>query len=144
MTFVPYSGAAPSVNAILGAHVTATLVDYSAAAPQLAAGNLRALAVTTQARIEPLPDVPAVGETWRDFESEGWFGLVVPAKTPQETVSQLAGWFGAALQRPEVKARLVSQGLFPVGTCGADFAAFLRKRHDEYGRVMREASIKLD
>jgi tripartite-type tricarboxylate transporter receptor subunit TctC len=144
MTFVPYSGAAPSVNAILGAHVTATFVDYSAVAPQLEAGSLRALAVTTQARIDTLPDVPTVGETYQDFESEGWFGLVAPAKTPKETVSQLVGWFSAALQRPEVKARLLSQGLFPVGTCGADFDAFLRKRHDEYGRVMREANIKLD
>ena len=54
------------------------------------------------------------------------------------------GWFTAALQVPEVKAKLVVQGLYPVWTCGADFGAFLRKQYDDYGRAIREANIKVE
>ena len=57
-------------------------------------------------------------------------------------VSQLVGWFTAALQVPEVKAKLAVQGLYPVGKCGADFGAFIRKQYDDYGRAIREANIK--
>ena len=66
--------------------------------------------------------MPTVAESgYTDFEDETWFGAFAPAKTPKETVSQLEGWFTAAMQVPEIKAKLVVQGLYPVGTCGADF-----------------------
>jgi tripartite-type tricarboxylate transporter receptor subunit TctC len=71
-----------------------------------------------------------------------WFGVFAPAKTPKEKVSQLAGWFTAALQAPEFKAKLVPLGLYSVGMCGADFSALLRKQYDDFGRVIREANIK--
>jgi tripartite-type tricarboxylate transporter receptor subunit TctC len=73
-----------------------------------------------------------------------WFGLFAPAKTPKKIVSQLVGWFTAALQIPEVKAKLAIQGLYPVGICGADFGAFIRKQYDDYGRAIREANIKAE
>jgi tripartite-type tricarboxylate transporter receptor subunit TctC len=142
MTFVPYSGSAPAVTALLGAHITAALADYSTVAAHIKSGALRALAVGAPTRIEALPDVPAIAESYADVESEGWLGIVAPAKTPPETVTQLTAWFTAALRAPDVKERLVSQGLFPVATCGADFGAFIRKHHDEYGRIVREAGIK--
>jgi tripartite-type tricarboxylate transporter receptor subunit TctC len=69
-------------------------------------------------------------------------GVLAPAKTPKETVSQLASWFTAAMQVPEVRAKLVVQGLYPAVTCGADFAALLHKEYDEFGRVIRESNIK--
>jgi len=145
MTFVPYPGLAPAVNALLGEHVTSLLVDYVAVAEQMKAGKVRALAVATRARIEPLPDLPTVAESgYRDFESEGWLGVVVPAKTPKETVSRLVSSFTVALQVPEVKSKLVIQGLYPVGVCGADFGAFLREKYDEYGRVLSKAHIKAE
>jgi hypothetical protein len=68
--------------------------------------------------------------------------LVAPARTPKEIVSQLTAWFTAALQVPEIKAKLVAQGLYPIGKCGADFAAFLRKQYDEFGRVIRERTSR--
>jgi tripartite-type tricarboxylate transporter receptor subunit TctC len=70
--------------------------------------------------------------------------VLAAAKTPKETVSQLAGWFTAAMKVPEVGAKLIAQSLYPVGLCGAPFRALLRKQYDEYGRIIREANIKAD
>jgi tripartite-type tricarboxylate transporter receptor subunit TctC len=143
MTFVPYPGGAPAVTALLGEHVTAVFTTYAILADHLKSGKLHALATLSQTRIETLPDVPTFAESgYKEIEADSWTGLVAPAKTPKETVSQLAGWFTAAMQVPEVKAKLVVQGLFPVGTCGADFAALLRNQYEEFGRVIREANIK--
>jgi tripartite-type tricarboxylate transporter receptor subunit TctC len=119
--------------------------EYPATAEQIKAGSLRALAVTTATRSEALPDVPTVAESgYNDYEVDQWLGLFAPAKTPKEAVSQFAGWFTAALRAPEVKAKLLAQGLFPVGICGEDFSAFIHKQYDEYGRIIREANIKAD
>ncbi len=145
MTFVSYPGAGPAVNALLGGHVTSMFGNYTDAAEQLKAGKLHALATAARTRIEPLPEVPTVAESgYQDYEVDVWFGIFAPAKTPKDTLARLAGWFSAAVQAPEVKAKLIAQGLFPVGTCGADFASFLRKQYDDYGRVIREANIKAE
>jgi hypothetical protein len=110
-----------------------------------AAGKLRALATASHTRIGPLPEVPTVAQSgYEDYEADIWYGVVAPAKTPNETVSQLAGWFTAALQAPEIKPKLVVQGLYPVGTCGADFGALIRKQYDLYGHVIRETNIKAE
>jgi tripartite-type tricarboxylate transporter receptor subunit TctC len=129
----------------LGEHVTSALTDYSVVKEQLKAGKLRALATGSRDRIELLPDVPTVAESgYKDYEADIWFGLFAPAMTPKETISQLAGWFTAAMQVPEVKAKLAVQGLYPVGICGMDFGVFLRKQYDGYSRIIREAGIKAE
>jgi tripartite-type tricarboxylate transporter receptor subunit TctC len=81
---------------------------------------------------------------FKDFELDNWFGVVAPAKTPKEIVTQIAGWFVAALQAPEIKAKLATQGLYPAGICGADFAALLRKQNEDFGRAIRESNIKAE
>jgi len=111
MTFVPYSGSAPQITALLGEHVTAVVVPYAVLADHLKSGRLRALATSARMRIETLPEVPTLSESgYKEFEVDLWTGLVAPAKTSRETISQLAGWFTAAMQVPEVKAKLVVQG----------------------------------
>jgi len=145
MTFVPYPGGAPAVSALLGNHVTSVFLPYAGLEDQLKAGRLRAIASATRTRSEPLPDVPTVAESgYKDYEVEFWNGVLAPAKTPKETVSQLAEWFVAAMQVPEVKSKLVAQSLYPVGLCGAPFRALLRKQYEEYGRIVREANITAD
>ena len=99
MTYVPYPGGAATANALLGAHVTAAVLNWSEVGEQVVAGKLRALATMAAQRIEPLPDLPTVSESgYKDFEIDVWFGLAAPAKTPKETVAQLIDWFrdGAA------------------------------------------------
>jgi tripartite-type tricarboxylate transporter receptor subunit TctC len=145
MTFLPYPGVAPAINALLGEHVTSVFATYSTASEQLKAGKLRALATAASARIELLPDVPTVAEAgYKDYELDYWLGILAPVATSKEKVSQLAGWFAAALQSPEFTARLAPLGLFPVGICGVEFAALLRKQYDDFGRVIRDANIKAD
>jgi tripartite-type tricarboxylate transporter receptor subunit TctC len=143
MTFVPYPGNVPAVNALLGGHVTSVFADYTAVAELLRARKLRALAVSSPTRMEQLPDVPTFIESgYKDFDADIWFGVVAPANTPKDTLSQFTGWFTAALQVPEVKAKFAALALLPVGTCGADFGAYLRKQYEEYGRLIRELNIK--
>jgi len=143
VTYVPYAGGAPAINALLGGHVTAVFAEYAPLAEHLKAGTLRALATSSRTRIEPLPGLPTVAESgYRDYEVDLWWGLFAPAKTPKETVAQLAGWFKAAMQIPEVKAKLVAQGFAPVGLCGAEFGALLRRQYDDYAQVIRDANIK--
>jgi tripartite-type tricarboxylate transporter receptor subunit TctC len=145
MTFVPYPGVAPAVNALLGEHVTSSFGNYRDVGEHINDGKLRALASSTRTRIESLPDVPTLAESgYKDIEVDNWFGLFAPAKTPKELISQITGWFTSALRTPEVKAKLVAQGYYPVGLCGPEFATYLRKQYDDYGRAIREANIKAE
>jgi tripartite-type tricarboxylate transporter receptor subunit TctC len=142
LTYVPYAGGAPAINALLGGHVTAVFAEYAPLAAHLKAGTLRALATSARTRIAPLPELPTVAESgYRDYEVDLWWGLFAPAKTSPETLAQLARWFTGALQAPAVKAKLAAQGFSPVGRCGADFGALLRKQYADYGRVIRAAKI---
>ena len=144
LTFVPYPGDAPAVNDLLGGHVGSVLVPYAGVVgEQVKAGTLRVLASASRTRGEPLSDVPTIAEAgYKDYEVDFWNGVLAPANTPKETLSQLAGWFTAALRVPEVKAKLLAQGYDPIGLCGADFGALLRKQYDDFGRVIHEANIK--
>jgi tripartite-type tricarboxylate transporter receptor subunit TctC len=143
MKYVPYPSQVAAVNALLGEHVTSAVITYVAVAEHLKDGKLRALATASRTRIEPLPDVPTVAESgYKDYEAEVRLWLFAPAKTPKEAVSQLAGWFTAAMQAPEVKTKLVARGLYPVGMCGADFGDYFPKQYIEYGRVNRESGIR--
>jgi tripartite-type tricarboxylate transporter receptor subunit TctC len=143
MTYLPFSGAPPVINALLGDHVTSGMATYSTASEQLDAGKLRSLATLSRTRIEPLPEVPTFAEYgYKQVELDYWVGMLAPAKTPKVWISQLADWFTAALRSPALRAKLVPLGLYTVGTCGSDFAALLRKQYDDFGRVIREANIK--
>jgi len=145
MAYVPYAGSVPAVTALLGEHVTSVFADHSALAEQISAGKVRVLATASRERIKALPDVPTFGESgYNDIEADIWQGVVAPAKTPKETIVRLAGWFTAALQVPEVRAKIAAQGSIPVGICGADFGAHMRKEYDVYGRIIHEANIKTE
>src|SRR5262249_5960970 len=145
MTYVPFGGGAPAMNALLGGHVTAVFGNYSEAVEHIKAGKLRVLASASRARIEPLPDVPTVAEMgFKDYEVEVWFGLLAPAKTAKDATTQLASWFTAAMQVPDVKPKLINLGLYPVGMCNADFGAHIHKQLEECGRTPPDANSKAE
>jgi len=145
MIFVPYTGGAPVVNALLGQQVTAGLVNYSEAVSQIKAGKLRALATTSNKRITPLPDVATVAESgYPGYESEVWLGLLAPAKTPEKNIAQLIAWFTAALKTPAVEAKLLPLGLYAADACGKEFSAFIKQKSEEYARIIHDANIKVE
>ena len=141
LTFVPYPGVAPAVDALLGQYVTAVVSSYSSVSEQIKAGELRALATPTKTRIEALPEVPTVAEAGYNVNSDVWFGLFAPAGTPKETTSRLADWFAAAVKSPDLRKRFGDVGLYPAGTCGAEFTDMVREEYGDFGRVIRDANI---
>jgi tripartite-type tricarboxylate transporter receptor subunit TctC len=142
LTYVPYSGGAPAINALLGGHVTSVFAEYAPLAEHLKAGTLRALATSAKTRIGPLPELPTIAESgYAGYEVDLWWGLFAPAKTPNGTIAQLAKWFSEALQSDDIRKKLVAQGFSPVAMCGTNFAALLRKQYDDYGGIIREANI---
>ena len=145
LTYVPYAGGAPAVNAILGGHVTAVLANYNEVKTQLSSGKLRPLAAASRARIAPLPDVPTMIESgYKDVEATAWFGMMAPPKTPPETAGQLIALFKSALAAPEAQSKLTAQGLYPAAACGAEFSAHIKQQYESYARVIKDANIKAE
>src|SRR5262249_53973896 len=145
MTFVPFGGTSPTVNALLGGHVESALGDYALFAEHFTAGKLRALATGLRTRIDTLPEIPTVAESgFNDYQVDIWYGLVAPAKTPKGKIAQLIEWLTSATHDPEIRSKLVAVGLYPVGVCGDEFGAHIRKQYEEYGDVIRAANIKAE
>lgn len=143
LTFVPYPGSAPAVTAVLGSHVSAAIAGYSVASEAIKSGHLRALAVAADSRMIPLPEVPTFAESgFPTVRLDNWFGAIIPARTPADTTNQLIGWLRKAIGTPEVKQKLEAQGLYPVLTCGPDFADLIRRRYEEYGEAIKQAGLK--
>jgi tripartite-type tricarboxylate transporter receptor subunit TctC len=143
LAYIPFQGGAPAVTALLGQHVDSIYSNLPTAAEQITSGKLRALAVGSRVRTEPMPELPTIAESgYPDYEEDVWFGLVAPAGTPRALVAEYATWFAEAIQTPDIKAKLAVQGLYPAAHCVADFAAYLRKEHEKYGRIIRAAGIK--
>jgi len=145
MTYVPYPGGAGTANALLGAHVTSAVLNWSEVGEHVIAGKARALATMAPQRIESLPDLPTVSESgYPNFETDVWFGVTAPAKTPKETVAQLIDWFREAVLAPPVKTKLIAQALYPNPKCGADFEAHMRLQSEQFTRLIRELNIKTE
>ena len=125
------------LNAIAG-------VNLATAAPNIKAGKLKALAVTTAQRSSALPDIPAMSETLQGFEIDTWWGLVAPAGTPREVVERLNKAFAAALQAPETRARFGALLAEPVATTPEQFAAFMKKELNRYESVVKASGAKVD
>jgi tripartite-type tricarboxylate transporter receptor subunit TctC len=142
-TFVPFGGTPPALNAVLGEHITIGFVDYPAAAGHIQAGKLRAIAVGARTRIPELPDVPTIAESgFKDYEIDVWYAVFAPARTPDDVLSRVSGWFRDASLSPTIRARLTGQAFHPLGQCGAEFAAYLKSEDDKFGRAVRNANIK--
>jgi len=145
ITYVPYAGGAPAINALLGNHVTAVFAEYAPLAGHIKSGTLRALATTSAQRVPAQPALPTIAESgYPGYEVDLWWGAFAPAGTSEDAREQLAEWFKAALLAPDVKAKLSAQGFSVAAKCGTEFAAILRKQYDDYGRIVRDAKIKAE
>ena len=145
LVHVPYKGAAPAMNDLIGGHVDSMIIDMSVAMPQVRAGRAKALAIGSAKRFESLPDVPTISESGvPGYEIAGLMGFVVPAGTPREAIDKLNAAANAALETPEVRKRLTGLALIPLGGPPEKLDARLRGDVEKYGRVVRAAKMKVE
>ncbi|MBI4194144.1 MAG: tripartite tricarboxylate transporter substrate binding protein [Betaproteobacteria bacterium] len=142
---VPYKGGGPALAEVLAGQVQALFSIALAATPQIKAGRLRALAITSAERSPVAPDLPTVAESgFPAFEVIGWFGWLAPAKTPQDIIARLNQEIVRVLKRPEVRDRLLGMSTVPVGNTPRQFGAFIRSERDKWARVVREAGVRME
>jgi len=142
---VPYKGAAPAMNDLIGGHVDSIIIDMSVAMPQVEAGRVKALAIGSAHRFETLPDVPTISEAGvPGYEIAGLMGFVVPHGTPRDAVAKLNAAANETLQNPEVRKRLIGLALIPLGGPPERLTERLRSDIDKYGRVVRAAHMQVD
>lgn len=145
MMHVPFQGSGPEMSALLGGQVSAALVDAAAAYPHIGSDKLNILAVTGAQRHPRLPNVPTMGEAgYKGFEANGWFGLFVPAGTPQPIVDRLGAEAAAIIRMPEIRNRLLDMGLIPVGSTPAEFKAVMETDSAHWKRVIAAARISIN
>jgi tripartite-type tricarboxylate transporter receptor subunit TctC len=142
-THVPYRGAAPLLNDLLGNQVTASFLDFTTAGPQLEAGKIRPLAVGGEKRKPKLPNVQTMAELgYPGFEAEGWLGVFVPAGTPKPIVDKLSAELGRIINSPEGTAGLQAVNLVPVGDSAESFGNTLKRDFERWANVAKTAGVK--
>ena len=143
---VPYKGAAPAVADLLGNQIPMGIVGMPPIVPHYRSGKLKVLAVTSPKRSSAMPDVPAMAELpgFADYRFTNWMGVYVPAGTPQPVVEQLAADIGSVVREPDTRKRLQEQGVEPVGSTPAEFAAFLQSERERYERIARQRNIRIE
>ena len=145
MTHIPYKGGAPLATDLMGAQVPAGFIDLTSARAHIASGRMKFLAISGTRRYAALPDVPTFAEQGiKDFEPAGWFGMLLPANAPREVTAKLGAEVARILKLPDVQARINDIGLQMVETSPDLFAAAMRHDFAVWGRVVREAQIRID
>jgi tripartite-type tricarboxylate transporter receptor subunit TctC len=141
---IPYNGGNPAQLALLSGQVDFNFDNLATAAPNIRAGKLKALAVTTLQRSPSLPEVPTVAQTLKGFSIDTWWGLVAPANTPREAILRLNHAFVAALQSPDTKSRFAALLAEPVSTTPEEFGNFMRAELAKYEKVVKASGAKVD
>jgi tripartite-type tricarboxylate transporter receptor subunit TctC len=141
---IPYKGGLPAINDLLGGQIPMSFNNGPESVGQLAAGTVRALAVTTASRAPFLPDVPSMAETVPGYDTEVWWGLLGPAGMPPELVAKLSHDFVAALNTESVKERLAKLGASPIGSSPQQFDAKIHADYDKWGPIIKAAGMKAE
>ena len=142
---VPYRGAAPALQDMMGGQVPFMFVDTASGYQHVVSGKLRAIGVASPQRVKTMSEIATLAEQGLSgFEAYAWQGLVVPAGTPAETVAALNRSLVAALESTSVKARLQALGVEPTPGTPAQMASYARAERERWGRVIRDSGIKLD
>jgi tripartite-type tricarboxylate transporter receptor subunit TctC len=139
---VTYQGESPALPDLLSGQMQIMFGVVPASLGYIKSGRLRALAVTTAARQEVLPDVPAMSEFLPGFEAVGWYGIAAPKSTPADVVDLLNKDINDALRDPEIKKRLTELGVGPGGGSAGDFAAFIAAETEKWAKVVSFAGTK--
>lgn len=144
MIHVPYKGMQQAVPDLMSGRVTTMMAGLPIVGPNVRAGKLRIIAVTSLARSQFMPEAPAISETLPGFDIIAWFGLFAPSKTPTETVVRINGEIRKYMATAEAKEEYLKIGHDPVGSTIEQLAALVKADATKYERVIREANIKLE
>jgi tripartite-type tricarboxylate transporter receptor subunit TctC len=145
MTHVPYKGSAPAVADLISGQVQLMFDNLPPSLPQIKAGKLRALAVTSSTRAPALPDVPTMAEAGLPgFEASSWFGVLAPAGTPPAIVAKLNAEIARWLATPEAKERLSKQGADAAGGSPEDFVKHIAAETTKWAKVVKDSGAKVD
>ena len=140
---VPYKGTGQAINELVGGQVQMMMMNMIAAMPQVKSGKLRGLAVTTMKRSPALPDTPTVAESGLPgFEVTSWHCAIAPVKVPKAIVSRLSAELARIVHLPDVKERLQTQGLEPVGSTPEALSAYIREETVKYAKLIKQIGLK--
>jgi len=139
---VPYKGSVQILTEIMGGRMDATILGIGALTPFIRAGRVRLLAVTSPARAELFPDVPAVAEVLPGYDSRGWFGYLAPAGTPPKIVALLNREINHAMMMPDVRDKLTAIGLTVVAETPESFAQTLKSDYEKYGKLIKTIGLQ--
>jgi len=148
MVHLPYRGSGPALIDLIGGSMDVMFDNLPSALPQIKAGKLKALAVTSASRSAALPELPTIAEAGgpmlKGYEASSWFGLLAPAGTPPEVVARLQQETAKALLSPALKERLLAQGAIPGGMSPAAFTAFIAAETKKWAAVVKASGAKVD
>jgi len=142
---IPYSGAGPAMNDVVGGHVSLMFAALSIVKGSVDAGKLRMIGVGSDRRSSEFPDVPTISESGvPGFEAKSWFGLVAPAGTPPEIIKKINEDVTKVISDPAfARQYLVAQGLVPITGTPEEFASFIQAETKRWGKVVKDANIQL-
>jgi tripartite-type tricarboxylate transporter receptor subunit TctC len=139
---VPYRGAAPAINDLLGQQVQMTFLDLPPLLPHIKAGTLRPIALGARERAPTAPDVPTTAEVGMpDLLIENWYGMIAPAGTSEKIITALNHFANAAMSDPEVKQKLADQGLTVAGDTPQQFGEFIGAETRKWAKVIKDAGV---
>ena len=142
---IPYKGGGPAMSDLLGGQVQMIFAIPSNVVNHIKAGKLKALVVTGEARLAALPQVPTAAEAGMpDFDARNWYGILAPAGTPVPIIRKLSAEFARILTLPDVKEKLIGQGMDPFYSTPEQFAEILKKDVAAYAKIIKTANIKMD
>ncbi|MBL0730652.1 tripartite tricarboxylate transporter substrate binding protein [Piscinibacter sp. HJYY11] len=142
---VPYKGAAQALTDVVGGTVELYMSSVPTLLGQIKQGKLRALAVTSAARVDDLPDVPTINESgYKGFDAVTWFGLLAPAGTPKDVVAKVNAEFNKALKAAELRKRLGDEGADAAGGTPDEFAALIKTEIPRWGKVVKDSGARID
>ncbi len=145
LVHVPYKGGGPAMSDLVGGQVQLVFATLASAGPQIRAGRLKGLAVTTMKRSSLMPELPTLSESGlAGFDANNWYGLVAPAKTPRPIIERLNAEVAKLLAMPDVRASLANQGLDPAPGTPEQFGAYIRSERLKWTKVIRDSGAKAE
>jgi tripartite-type tricarboxylate transporter receptor subunit TctC len=141
---IPYKGSAASIGAVMAGDVQMTIVDTPPLVPQVKAGKVRALAVTSAKRSGSMPEIPAMAETVSGYEMVLWIGVFAPAGTPRDVAEKLNAEVVRIVRLPDIREKLDGMGVEPLGNSSEQMAEWIRSEIAKFGPVVKAANIKTE